>query len=144
RRLRRRLSRDRRGQPAPRRGGRARARARRLVALPVARQKGRRMTPAPISVVVDTRDAARVLAFDLRSVAPWASEIVVVDMESGDDTVAIARAHGARVLTHPRADCVEAARAFAVAAAREPWVLVLDADELVPLALSRRLRAVAA
>lgn len=102
------------------------------------------MTPAPISVVVNTLDAARVLAFALRSVAPWAAEIVVVDMASADDTAAIARAHGARVLTHPRADCVETARAFAVAAAREPWVLVLDADELVPLGLSRRLRAIAA
>lgn len=102
------------------------------------------MTPAPISVVVNTLDAARVLGFALRSVASWAAEIVVVDMQSTDDTVAIARAHGARVLDHPRADCVEAARAFAVAAAREPWVLVLDADEMVPLALSRRLRAIAA
>lgn len=102
------------------------------------------MPSAPISVVVNTLDAARVLAFALRSVASWAAEIVVVDMASTDDTVAIARAHGARVVTHPRADCVEAARAFAVAAAREPWVLVLDADEVVPLALSRRLRAIAA
>lgn len=101
-------------------------------------------SPAPISVVVNTLDAARVLAFALRSVAAWAAEIVVVDMDSTDDTVAIARAHGARVVPHPRADCVEAARAFAVAAAREPWVLVLDADEMVPLGLSRRLRAIAA
>ncbi len=102
------------------------------------------MTPAPISVVVVSLKATRVLAFALRSVASWAAEIVVVDMDSADDTIAIARAHGARVLTHPRAGCVEAARAFAVAAAREPWVLVLDADELVPLGLSRRLRAIAA
>jgi glycosyltransferase involved in cell wall biosynthesis len=99
---------------------------------------------APISVVVNTLDAARMLRFALRSVASWAAEMVVVDMESTDDTVVIARAHGARVVTIPRADCVEAARAFAVAAAREPWVLVLDADEMVPLALSRRLRAIAA
>jgi glycosyltransferase involved in cell wall biosynthesis len=100
--------------------------------------------PAPVSVVVNTLDAARMLRFALRSVASWAAEMVVVDMESSDATVAIARAHGARVVTHPRAECVEAARAFAVAAAREPWVLVLDADEMVPLGLSRRLRAVAA
>ncbi len=102
------------------------------------------MTAAPISVVVNTLDAERVLAFALRSVAAWAAEIVVVDMESRDRTVAIAAAHGARVVAHPRAGCVEAARAFAVAAARQPWVLLLDADELVPLALSRRLRAIVA
>ena len=31
------------------------------------------MTPAPISVVVNTLDAARVLAFALRSVESWAA-----------------------------------------------------------------------
>lgn len=100
------------------------------------------MTPA-ISVVVNTLDAERHLAHALRSVASWAAEIVVVDMESTDRTVAIAGAHGARVVSHPRADCVEAARAFAVAQATGPWVLLLDADELVPIGLSRRLAALA-
>jgi len=104
-------------------------------------------TPMPpqVSVVVNTLDAERFLAFALRSVRPWADEIVVVDMQSTDRTVAIARAHGARILSHPRAHgCVEPARAFAVAAASHPWVLVLDADELVPPALARRLLALAA
>jgi len=63
---------------------------------------------------------------------------------STDRTVAIAREHGARVVPHPRADCVEPARAFAVAQATRPWVLLLDADELVPRALSHRLAAVVA
>ena len=102
------------------------------------------MTP-PVSVVVNTLDAARSLGHALASVRPWAAEIVVVDMHSTDDTVAIARAHGARVLFHDRAGgCPEPARPFAVGAATHPWVLVLDADELVPAALSRRLLALAA
>ena len=99
---------------------------------------------AAISVVVNTLDAERYLAYALRSVASWTAEIVVIDMMSTDRTVAIAREHGARVVSHPRADCVEAARAFAVAQATRPWILLLDADELVPLALSRRLAAIVA
>ncbi|MEO6029274.1 MAG: glycosyltransferase family 2 protein, partial [Candidatus Binatia bacterium] len=99
---------------------------------------------AAISVVVNTLDAERYLAYALRSVASWTAEIVVVDMMSTDRTVAMAREHGARVVSHPRADCVEAARAFAVAQATRPWVLLLDADELVPVALSRRLAAIVA
>src|SRR6185436_15293575 len=99
---------------------------------------------AGISVVVNTLDAERYLPYALRSVAPWATEMVVVDMASTDRTVAIARELGARVVPCARADCVEAARAFAVAQARAPWVLLLDADELVPVDLSRRLQAIVA
>lgn len=101
------------------------------------------MTP-PVSVVMNTLDAERFLRYALASVRGWAAEIVVVDMESTDRTVAIAHEVGARVLSHPRANgCPEPARAFAVDAAAHPWVLVLDADELVPFALSRRLGALA-
>jgi glycosyltransferase involved in cell wall biosynthesis len=99
--------------------------------------------PGAITVVVNTLDAERYLAYALRSVATWAAEIVVVDMASADRTVAIARELGARVVPHERRECVEPARAFAVAQATTPWVLLLDADELVPVALSRRLRAIA-
>jgi glycosyltransferase involved in cell wall biosynthesis len=97
-----------------------------------------------ISAVVNTLDAERFLAYALRSVAPWVAEIVVVDMESTDATVAVAERFGARVVPHPRTGFVEAARAFACAQARGTWLLVLDADEIVPPALARRLRAVAA
>lgn len=102
------------------------------------------MTP-PVSVVINTLDAARFLPYALASVRTWAAEIVVVDMHSTDATVAIAHGMGARVLSHPRANgCPEPARPFAVAAAAHPGVLVLDADELVPAALARRLLVLAA
>ncbi|HEY2385740.1 MAG TPA: glycosyltransferase family 2 protein [Candidatus Binatia bacterium] len=100
------------------------------------------MSPA-ISAVVNTLDAERFLAYALRSVASWVNEIVVVDMGSTDGTVAIARHFGATVVDHPRTGLVEAARDFACEAARGPWLLVLDADEIVPPQLARRLRAVA-
>lgn len=60
-------------------------------------------------------------------------EILVVDMESTDDTVEIARSHGARVEVVPRGDnrIVEAYREYAIKRASHPWVLVVDADEIV-------------
>lgn len=99
---------------------------------------------AGISVVVVTRDEERNLPYALRSAAPWAAEIVVVDMHSGDRTREIAEAAGARVFLHEPVGYVEPARAFAVSRCRHEWVLVLDADELVTAPLARRLRAVAA
>ena len=96
-----------------------------------------------ISVVVNTLNEERRLPYALRSVESWADEIVVVDMGSDDGTVSVAERFGARVFTHARTGFVEPARAFACAQARGNWVLVLDADELIPSPLARRLRQVA-
>ncbi len=97
-----------------------------------------------ISVVVNTLNEEKNLPYALRSVRQWADEIVVVDMQSKDRTIEIARDFGARVYAHRREGCVEPARAYAVSQARGPWILLLDADEIVPRPLSLRLREIAA
>lgn len=96
-----------------------------------------------ISVVINTRNEEGNLPYALRSVRSWVDEIVVVDMASTDDTEEIARAFGAKVFAVEPTGFVEPARAFAVAQATGDWVLVLDADEVIPEPLSRRLRAIA-
>ena len=55
------------------------------------------------------------------------AEILVVDMDSTDATVEVAQGFGARVVRHEPLGFAEPARAGAVAQARSPWVLVLDA-----------------
>ena len=54
------------------------------------------MTREPLSVVVITFNNADTLDACLSEV-DWAEEIVVLDSGSTDDTVAIARKHGARI-----------------------------------------------
>ena len=54
-----------------------------------------------ISIVINTYNAASQLRETLESVRDF-DEIVVCDMESTDDTVAIAREYGARVVTFPK------------------------------------------
>ena len=85
-----------------------------------------------ISVVINTYNAEQHLERVLQSVQGF-DEVVVCDMESTDATVAIAQAHGCRVVTFPRGDhrIVEPARQFAIEQATHEWVLVVDADELV-------------
>jgi glycosyltransferase involved in cell wall biosynthesis len=100
--------------------------------------------PPGISVVLNTLDEERHLPYALRSVVGWATEIVVVDMASRDRTVDVARRFGARVVPHAPIGWVEPARSVAIGHATQPWVLLLDADELVPVGLSRRLLAIAA
>ena len=85
--------------------------------------------PLPLSLCVITRDAAHDLADCLAS-ARLAAEVVVVDSGSRDDTVEIARRSGARVVVHDF-EGFGRQKNYAVAQARNDWVLCLDADERV-------------
>jgi glycosyltransferase involved in cell wall biosynthesis len=95
-------------------------------------------------VVINTLNEELNLPYALRSVRTWADEIVVVDMHSDDRTREIAEEFGARVYLHERLGYADPAREFALAQATGDWILILDADELVPPSLARRLRDVAA
>jgi glycosyltransferase involved in cell wall biosynthesis len=92
-----------------------------------------------ISVVINTLNEERNLPYALRSIHSWADEIVVVDMHSEDRTVEIAKQYGAKVYFHERIAAFDGARQFAIEQASNEWILVLDADELVPEPLSRTL-----
>lgn len=89
-----------------------------------------------ISVVINTYNAQKYLAQVLETAKSF-DEIVVCDMESTDDTVAIAQRYGCTIVTFPKGDCksAEPARTFAIQSATSDWVLVVDADELIPQAL---------
>lgn len=95
-----------------------------------------------ISVVINTYNASKLLPEVLESVKDF-DEIVICDMESTDDTLEIARRYGCKIVTFPKGNIsiVEPARQFAIDAASHPWVLVVDADEVVPAALREYLYA---
>lgn len=86
-----------------------------------------------ISVVINTYNAAKYLNKVLNTAKDF-DEIIVCDMESTDNTVEIATAGGAKVVTFPKANhkSAEPARTFAIQSASSDWVLVVDADELIP------------
>ena len=85
------------------------------------------MTAPRVSIVVITLDEEDHLRRCLESVA-WADEIVVVDAESHDKTVQIARDFTDRVISRPWAGFATQ-KNFAVEQATGDWVLSLDADE---------------
>lgn len=95
-----------------------------------------------ISAIVQTYNAEKHLDLCLTALEVF-DEILVVDMESTDRTTEIAKAHGARVIVKDRGEhrIVEAYRNFAIHAAANDWVLVVDADEIVPRALADYLYA---
>jgi len=93
----------------------------------------------PISAVIITLNAASQLEGCLKSIA-FADEIVVVDSGSTDGTVELAARLGARVLQKGWLG-FGAQKNFAVEAARNDWVLCVDADERVSESLREHILA---
>ncbi|MGI6218273.1 MAG: glycosyltransferase family 2 protein [Bacteroidaceae bacterium] len=92
---------------------------------------GNSLVEPRISAVLNTFNAAEHLEQVLHSLERF-DEIVICDMYSEDDTLRIAERFGARVVMHERCTICEPARNAAIRAARYPWVLIVDADEIVP------------
>jgi len=100
------------------------------------------MTKAKISAVITTWNEAANLEECLSSLG-FADEIVVVDMESTDNTVKIAKQYTDKVYHTKYTGYVEPARNFSIGKATGNWVLIIDADERVPNTLASKLRQTA-
>lgn len=72
---------------------------------------------------------------------PWCDDIVILDSFSEDRTEAVAREAGARFFQRPF-DNYAAQRNYALASIqyRHPWLLMVDADEVVPADLVEEIR----
>ena len=96
------------------------------------------MDKLPLTAAIITLNAGAQLEACLASVA-FAEDVLVVDSGSTDETLAIARARGARVIQHEWLGFGRQ-KQFAVGEARHDWVLSLDADERVSEDLARSIR----
>jgi glycosyltransferase involved in cell wall biosynthesis len=94
----------------------------------------------PVTATVITFNEAANLQAALESIS-WADEIVVVDSDSTDDTVAIARRFTDRVVVRPWPGYV-AQKNFAAEQASHDWVFSLDADERVSPGLAAEIKEV--
>lgn len=94
----------------------------------------------PISVAIITRDEEKRLAACLESIS-FAEEVLVVDSESRDRTVSIARSFGCRVLSEKWRGYARQ-KQFAVDNCSYDWVLILDADERVPAETREKIKEI--
>jgi glycosyltransferase involved in cell wall biosynthesis len=88
------------------------------------------MKRLPISAVIIVKNGERYLERVLRPLAALCDDIVVLDSLSTDNTVTIAKAHGARVEQQTFLGYGPQKR-LAVSMAKYEWVLSLDADEVL-------------
>jgi glycosyltransferase involved in cell wall biosynthesis len=87
----------------------------------------------PVSVLIPVRNEAANLERCLGSVR-WADEIIVVDSQSNDGSIEIARAHGASVVQFEFNGVWPKKKNWALENIpyRNDWVFILDADEVLP------------
>lgn len=74
----------------------------------------------------------------------WCDEVIVVDMESSDRTVEIAREYTERIFSHAVVSAFDIAKKFAVEQASGDWILLVDADEMIPRPLAEILQQLVA
>jgi len=96
-----------------------------------------------ISACLITLNEERNLPRCLKSVAPLADEIVIIDSGSTDDTLKIAREFGARIVPQPWLGYV-GQKNFALDQVLHPWVLSIDADEEISPELAASLARIKA
>ena len=99
------------------------------------------MPKLPLSVVVLTKNEEKNIEECLKSVDGLADETIVIDDESTDTTVAIAKRFATRVISR-KMDNEGEHRNWAYAQAKNEWVLSLDADETVSDELKEEISAV--
>lgn len=95
----------------------------------------------PVSVMIITLNEEQNLPHCFDSLQ-WCNDIVVLDSGSSDTTTEIAFNAGARVIEHPFIN-YESQRNFALREIeyKNPWVLMVDADEVVPPAFAEEIKS---
>lgn len=100
------------------------------------------MAGKKLSVVLATRNEEANIGSCLESVKDIADEIVVVDEESTDKTVEIAKRYGAKVYKVKHEPIFHRSKQKAMDLATGDWILQLDADERVTRELAKEIRQV--
>lgn len=93
---------------------------------------------AKISVVISVFNAQDSLGRTLRSLS-WASEVIVVDNQSTDQTAAIAKKFGAKILVRKNNPMLNVNKNFGFEKVKNEWILSLDSDEEIPSALAQEM-----
>ena len=84
-----------------------------------------------ISLVMIVKNEEETLEKSLRSVNELVNEIIIVDTGSTDKTREIALRYTEKVFSFSWCNDFSKARNFSISKASNPWVLILDADEVI-------------
>jgi len=97
-----------------------------------------------LTVIILTKNEAKNIREAVKNAQQCTAEILVIDSGSTDETAAIAKLSGARVVQRAWNNDFAAQRNFALQQATTEWVLYLDADERLNSDLAAQIKKVAA
>lgn len=92
-----------------------------------------------ITTLIHTRNEEGNIKDCIQSAKPLSENIIVIDMESTDKTVEIAKSMGAEIKIFKYSKYVEPARTFGISQVKTDWVLILDADERMTQELAQEI-----
>jgi glycosyltransferase involved in cell wall biosynthesis len=95
-----------------------------------------------ITVLIHTCNEEKNIKECINSSQLLTKDTVVIDMESQDNTIRIAKQFGVKIYTFPKSDYVEPARKFGIEKTQAAWVFILDADERITEELAKEIRLV--
>ena len=84
-----------------------------------------------ITVLIHSYNDEKNMQECIKSAKLLSDDIVVVDTESTDKTVEIAKKNGANIFSFPQLQYVEPSREFGIEQVKKDWVFILDTDERV-------------
>lgn len=93
-----------------------------------------------IAVVFQVKNEERQIGKAIESAKLLTSNIIVMDMQSTDNTAHIARKLGAKVINIVSGQYVELVRNLAFSKTNSEWVLILDADEQMTTNLAKEIK----
>ncbi len=93
-----------------------------------------------ITAVIYTYSEEKNIKNCIESVRRLTNRIIIIDSESTDKTVEIAKKEKVPVYTFPRHAYVEPARGFGIEKAITEWVFILDADERITPELAEEIK----
>lgn len=95
----------------------------------------------PISAVVVSCNEAHLLEPCLQSLS-FCEEIILIDLESLDDSLTVAQKYATRCLSLPKVPVVEQIRKQIAHETTFDWILFIDPDERIDYELSIQLKSV--
>jgi glycosyltransferase involved in cell wall biosynthesis len=99
------------------------------------------MPKLPLTILITTFNEAHHIKAILNNVIDWASEIMVVDSFSTDETVAILQQFDGIILFQRKYVGPADQKNWAIPHAKYPYILILDADERLTPALKQEIEA---
>lgn len=98
---------------------------------------------SPTSVFIIAKDEGDRIGKAIDSVITWVDEVIVIDSGSKDDTVAVAKKHGAKVIYNAWQGYGQQKR-FGEDQCKHNWILNIDADERVSAEAQAEIREIIA